>query len=204
MAKKNPLAVTQINPAMLTTINEADFGDWSKDQYISAGEEASKIKYFSQWVLGKLVSAYSSKYGDIADFARSIHMEVNSLYAYKSVYETITRSKPDYVPDGHLTWGALLLIAKSEDPKNVIKAIEKMSGDGKVSMNDVHRTIKEKERKDKGDNRRLPSKPKVKFTINEELNKWEMTIGLDDMDKINWQGEWGKIFYKFLKKIWEK
>ena len=64
MTKKNPLAVTQINPAMLTTINEADFKDWSKDQYVSAGEEASKIKYFSQWVLGKLVSAYSEKYGD--------------------------------------------------------------------------------------------------------------------------------------------
>lgn len=191
--------ISEINPEMLKVIDRADFSDWSRDQFITAGEEASKIKYYSQWVLGKLADKYCKKWGDLPAYARSIHQEPDSLRVYRWVYKKITKSMPDYVPDGYLTWRAIQIIASYDKP---IDLIEELSGKGKITGDEVIQHIKAKERKKEGKNP-LPKKPKVKITFNEEVEKWELDIIQKDFDELYWLGKFKERFSKYLKRIWE-
>lgn len=200
LAVSGHLAVSEIRPEILKVIDEADFSDWDRETFISAGEEASKVKYYSQWILGKLAHHYCKKWGDLPDYARSIHQEPDSVRVYRWVYRRITEAKPDYVPDGFLTWGALQIIARYDKP---IELIEELSKKGKVTMGEVTRHIKDKERKKKG-KKPYPSKPKVKITFNEELELFELEIKEKDWPMFNWRGKFGKSFYKYLRKVWRK
>jgi hypothetical protein len=189
---ENPLAISMIDPDMLRVIEEADLSEWTMDQFLAAGEEAGKVKYFSQWILGKLADAYSKKWGDCSKFAREIHIEPKSLLAYRRVYKKIVKADPKFVPDGYLSWGALQMIAEQPDP---VKLIEELTDNGKVTMAETYRHIKQKET-----GKQVPKKPKVNLKYNEETNMWRLNMTPDDFDKIDWPRE----LWEYLKKRWEE
>ena len=48
MVKKSESTAIEVNPQMLRIIDEADRDEWDEQMYISAGEEAGKLKYYGQ------------------------------------------------------------------------------------------------------------------------------------------------------------
>jgi hypothetical protein len=194
----NPLS--EINISTFTAIETADRSKWDKQMYNYAGEEAVKLKYYSQWILGQLADEYSHKHGDCSEFARAIRVEPNSLLTYRWVYRRLIKDNPKYVPDGALTWTALQIISRYNNPT---KLIEEYSGKGMITADEIVRDMKNKSREEVGQ-KPVPKKPRVIVSWNDEESLWEMKMSVDDMGKINWKGEFGKAMYEYLKKIWHE
>jgi hypothetical protein len=195
LAIRNPLAVSELRPEMLRTIDEADYSDWDRDAFIAAGEEATKVKYYSQWILGKLADEYSKKWGDCSRYGREIHVEPNSLIAYRRVYRKIKEANPEYVPDGFLTWGVLQIIAEQPEP---IKLIEELSKEGKVTIAEVDRRIREKTGREV-----LPPKPRVALKFDKEKGLWDLEMDEKDFERINWE-KVGRQLLGYLRKLWKE
>jgi len=187
--------IIEVRPNMLIAIDEEDRSKWTEEEYISAGEEASKVKFYSQWILGKLASEYSQrKWGECSKYARKIHVDPRSLLAYRRVYRKISKADPNYVPDGYLPWGVLQIVAEEENP---IELIEELSSKSKVTVAEATRHILEKRT-----GRKVPTKPKVKLRFDEESGLWEIQISEEDFPKINWELI-GRQLMEYLKKLWE-
>ena len=75
----------------LVRIDKTDRSGWNETDYITAGEEIAGIKFLSQWMLGKLAYEYVQKWGDCSHYARQIHIDENSLFAYRRVYKNWLR-----------------------------------------------------------------------------------------------------------------
>jgi hypothetical protein len=190
---KSKYAVVEVHPDTIIAIDKSDRKDWTEDNYIAAGEEASKLKFYSQWILGMLASEF--KWGDVASYARQIHVDADSLYAYKRVYLKIHDADPFYVPDGYVPWGVLEMASESKEP---IKMIEDLSAEGKLSREEAYRYKKQQE-----GGVVLPPKPRFKVYWSEEKAKWVVEMiyrSLDDVDLSKFSEE---IFSR-LKEIWEK
>jgi len=192
MNKSNLL---EINPSGLVRIDGADRSKWKEVDYIMAGQEASSIKFYSQWVQGKLAYEYVKKWGDCSKYARQIHIDANSLIAYRRVYKKIYEQDSEYMPDGYIPWGVVQIATYTEDP---IGMIEELSANNKVSIAEAHRYRKEKET-----GKTVPTKPKVSLKWNEESGLWQINISEEDFEKIDW-ALIGKQLNKYLKRLWKR
>lgn len=195
MVKKTKPDIVEINPQMLRIIDEADRSEWDEQMYVSAGEEAGKLKFYSQWVIGKLAYEYADRWGDIKRYARDIRVDEASLYAYRRVYKRIHEKDPSYVPDGYIPWAVLQIAAETDEP---IKMIEELSSEGKLSVKEAYRYKKEKET-----GRTVISKPRIALSWNEENGLWKIQMSEGDFDKIDW-GDIGEKLVAYLKRLWNK
>lgn len=193
MEKK--LNLIEINPSALRRIDETDRSEWKEVDYVTAGEEASGVKFYSQWILGELAYEYVEKWGDCSDYARQIHVDANSLIAYRRAYKKIHEQDPDYVPDGYIPWGVLQIATETDDP---IGMIEDLSANDKLSIAEAYRYKRERET-----GRTVPKKPKVSLKWNEETGLWQISISEEDFGKIDW-ALIGKQLEVYLRKLWEK
>ena len=196
MSKKNDPAFIEINPQIFQVVDKANRSEWQEEMYVSAGEEVGKLKYYSQWILGKLAYEYTDRnWGDCSKYARAIHVDPNSLIAYRRVYKKIHETDPNYIPDGYIPWGVLQLAAETEDP---IGMIEELSSNDRLSVAEAYRYKKEKET-----GKTVLTKPKVHLRWNEENGLWKIEISGKDFEKIDWEAI-GKELMSYLKKLWHR
>jgi hypothetical protein len=191
----NKTSLAEIGPPVLRRINEADRSRWEEVDYITAGEEASGIKFFSQWTMGKLAYEYVEKWGDCSKYARKIHVDANSLIAYRRVYKKIFEQNSSYTPDGYIPWGVIQIATYTNDP---IGMIEELSVNDKVSIAEAHRYRLEKET-----GKTVPKKPKISLKWSEITALWQINISEKDFGKIDW-ALIGKQLSDYLRKLWER
>ena len=141
----------EIEISPLVRVDIADRSEWQEVDYVTAGEEVSVLKFYSQWTLGKLAYEYVQRWGDCSYYARQIHIDANSLISYRRAYKKIHEQDPDYLPDGYIPWGVLQIAAETEDP---VGMIEELSANSKLSIAEAHRCKKEKET-----GKSIPAKP---------------------------------------------
>ena len=190
----NPSLITDTRVELLETVYTADRSKWTEDTYVSMGEGVSGIKFCSQWILGMLAHEYSDKWGECSKYARKMHVDPQSLLAYRRVYRKLKEADPDYVPDGYIPWGVLQIIAGEKNP---IELIEELSSNNKVTIPEATRYIMERKT-----GKTVPVKPKVKLKFDESGGLWEIQIAEEDFEKINWELI-GKQLMEYLKRLWE-
>ena len=195
MTEKTESGIVEVNLGMLQIIDEADRSEWDEDMYISAGEETGKIKYYSQWTLGKLAYEFANKWGDVKRYSRDIHVDTASIYAYRRVYKKIYEKDPTYVPDGYIPWGVLQIAAETDEP---IQMIEELSANNKVSVEEAYRYKKEKET-----GKTVAKKPIIQLKWNEESGLWKIEMNENDFDKIDWS-DVGEKLAGYFKRLWNK
>ena len=190
-------SLVEVHLETIMSIDKIDRTEWTIDNYIAAGEEASKLKFYSQWILGKLAYEYTGRvFGDVAKYAREIHIDQASLYAYKRVYTKIFEKDPNYVPDGFVPWGVLQIAAETEEP---IKLIEELSADGKVSVEEAYRRKKEQEGAEP-----RPRRPRVRFVWDTEQKLWVMDMDIQDFENIDFKVVGKKGLVDYLRKVWNE
>ena len=162
-----------------------DRSDWSLEMYVSAGQEATQLKFYSQWMIAKLANEVSGKWGDVSKWAREISIPATSVLAYLQVYRRILddakkKGKENYVPDGYVPWG-VLQIATRASVESPIDMIEELSKKGATSIKEAYREVKSKET-----GKQVAPKPRAKFTYNEEKDQWTLFIDPDTYNNIDW------------------
>ncbi len=191
----NNTNLVESNLSALDRIDKADRSDWKEADYIMAGQEASGIKFYSQWIMGKLAYEHGERWGDCSAYARQIHVDANSLIAYRRVYKKIYEHDANYVPDGYIPWGVLQIAAETDNP---IGMIEELSANDKVSIAEARRYKIEKET-----GVVATKKPKISLKWDDETELWQIGMDEEEFEKIDW-ALIGKQLSDYLKKLWER
>jgi len=167
-----------VNNNIFKQIEDADRTKWDYETYISFAQEVAKIKGYSNWIIGKLASEYSKKWGDVTKFARDARLEPSSVGVYKMVYEKYQQADPTFKPDGFVPWGVLQMASTTENPIETLNELHDASAN---KINQAFAIIKSRQT-----GKIVPQKPRVKLQFNEEDNIWKIVIEQEDITKIDW------------------
>lgn len=182
VVKKADEKLISVQPEMLGIVDKTDLKTVEYDVLVEMGRSVNEVKAYSQWLLGKLGDAVSTRYSKLAEYAKETQQMYNSLKNYVFIYRKFTADDPNFTPDkyyGRIPWGVLALVAvKSDSP---VKDVEELMDAGVNSMEGAHRKLKERET-----GKTIPHKPQVTLYWSEEVKKYKIAINEKDMDLIDW------------------
>jgi hypothetical protein len=174
--------LVEIHPDLLNDIDRHSLEDADWNLLVAMGQDASRIKTYTQWILGKLGNAVAKKYGDLKQYADEINQKYEVLNQYVYTYRKFIQEDPSFHPGkyaGSIPWGMLQLAAsKSDSPQ---KLVEDLQDKGIHTINHAYKEIKEQETGIK-----IPQKPKVNLYWNPELRKFKISLNPDELDLIDW------------------
>jgi len=183
----------RVRPQIVLATDEANRKEWDYDTYVVAGQDAAKVKGYTEWIIGKLTSeVVAKKYGDIVRYARDIRIPANSVYVYKHIYERLTEAEPDFFPDGFVPYGVLQMAAKAKTIEQRKEILKELYAQSVTTMEHGHRVVKEKET-----GKKVPGKPVFKIKWNDETGTWQALASDKDIDRI----DWSVIEKQLLKKL---
>ena len=197
--KNKDIEILDPNPDLIKQIDQQDRSEWTLDHYLMAIEDSGKLKFYSQWLIGKFAYEAQNKFPDILDvaLAEKAKVEVGTLRNYRSIYKSFFECDPGYIPSGYAPWTAVRAAASTEDPVETLEYLEDNDGD---SMKKVHRLIKEKENPNLP---KLPTKPQINLTANPEIGKYDFWMKEDDFGAVNWVTDSGKQLLGYLLRVFQ-
>ena len=182
VAKKDSELVS-VQPEILSFVDKTDLGSLDYDELVNLGRAVNEVKTYSSWLLGKLGDAEMKKYGDIKKYALDIGQNLQVLYNYITAYRKYTAEDPDFTPDkyfGQVPWGMLYLVSQQDRP---VTLLNELVDKGVKSMEHAYREIKKK-----AGGKEVPKKPRIVFSWNSGIGKWNINLDQKDLDLIDWQG----------------
>lgn len=160
--------------------NDINTVDW--ELFVAMGIQASEIKTYSQWVLGKLADSVSVRYGDLKKYALEISQNYDVLRSYASTYRKYIKEDPTFTPErycGSMPWGVLQLAAtKSDAPQ---KLVDELHDKGINTISSAYREIKSRET-----GVQIPNKPKIDLYWDNATMKYKIKLNPQELDLIDW------------------
>lgn len=183
MDNNNQLNKQPISPNILQSIASRNLAEEGYETLVQMGIEASEIKTYSQWVLGKLGDTVSVKYGNLKRYANEINQKYEVIQQYVNTYRKFSKEDPSFSPEkysGSISWGMLQLVAtKSDSPQELI---DKLLDEGIRTVEGAYKRIKEKETGVK-----IPHKPKIGLHWDYGIQKYKIQFRLEELDLIDWR-----------------
>jgi len=180
---KNPQDLVTIQPELLSMVDRIKLDELDFNALVELGKGVMEVKTYSNWILGKLGDAVSSKYGDIDAYAKAINQNRGVLDQYIYAYRKYTNEDKDFSPDkyyGRVPWGLIQMVAsKSNTPG---KLLNELVDQGATTIPSGYRAIKEKE-----SGQKVPRKPKINFKWDDKSTKWKIQLRPEDLDLIDWR-----------------
>lgn len=174
-----------IQPSVITQVDRVDLQDIEYDTLVQMGIEVSEVKVYSQWVLGKLGDAVSTKYGDLTKYSNEIRQKPSVIAQYVKVYRKFTQEDPTFTPEkyaGSIPWGVLQLAAsKSDNPQGLLDELADKGMEGSIegAVRGIHEI-------NDPDGTKVPLKPKIKLHWDMEVKKYKIVLDPEDLDIIDW------------------
>lgn len=183
MDKQKEVKLVEVNPTILKDIDNYKLEDAEYEVLVQMGIDASEVKAYSQWILGKLVDfLLNHKHGDLAKYAKDVNQSYEVLRQYGITYARFIAEDPDFHPwkyAGSIPWRVLQLAAnKSDTPQ---KLVDELHDEGATTIEGAYRAIKSKET-----GTEIPRKPQVKLSWNAEKEKYTLNLKQEDFDLIDW------------------
>src|SRR3990167_5696509 len=99
----------EVNVDLLNIIDRQELEEEPYDTLVQMGIDASEIKGYAQWILGKLGSVVSKGgYGTLEKYSKEIRQNYNSMQQYVNIYRKFIKEDPDFTPTkyaGSVPWG---------------------------------------------------------------------------------------------------
>lgn len=197
MDKHKLLKPVNVRPDILLDIDKMDLKELTDEDLIEMGRNVTEVHTYSQWMLGRLVDEVANRRGDIEEYANKIGQRRDKLYQCVYVYRKFIKDNPNFNPDdyhGSIPWGVFWIVAQKSDTPT--KLLNELIDNGKISQPSAIRAIKEKET-----GKVIPTKPRVSFRWNEQIEKWTIVFKLEDWELIDWSDAREKGIEILKKKI---
>jgi len=181
--KKDEKALISVQPEILSIVDKTNLESLEYDGLVELGRGVNEVKTYSSWLLGKLGDSVTKKYGDIKKYANDIGQNYQVLLNYTSAYRKYVDEDPSFTPDkyfGQVPWGMLYLVSQQDKP---VTLLNELVDKGVKSMEHAYREIKQK-----NGGVEVPRKPKILFSWNSEVSKWNINLDQKDLDLIDWKG----------------